>query len=274
MTTADAAGDPGFDALTAKIARERGFGCGGYKPTCLKRRIAVRMRARGVHRYEDYARLLDSDQVEYDKLIDTLTINVTKLYRNPEAWAAVERQIWPALFARPERELRAWSAGCSSGEEPYTIAMSALRAADTARTPEMATRLRITATDIDARSLDRARAGEFAEGAFGDEPSGARDRWFERGWPARATRELRALIRVNRRDLLEESPPPGLWHLIVCRNVIIYFDRASQEMLFHRFRDALAPGGFLVLGKVETLIGDSRALFEVIDARERIFRRP
>ena len=274
MTTTDAANDAGFDALTAKIARERGFGCGGYKPTCLKRRIAVRMRARGVHRYEDYAHLLDGDRDEYDRLIDTLTINVTKLFRNPEAWAAVEREVWPALFARPERALRVWSAGCSSGEEPYTLAITALRAAQAARAPQAASRVHIIATDIDARSLDRARAGEFAEGAFGDEPPDVRSRWFEPGWPARATQEPRALIRVERRDLLEEPAPPGKWHLLVCRNVIIYFDRESQDKLFRRFHEALVPGGFLVLGKVESLLGGSRALFEVVNSRERIFRRP
>ena len=274
MTAADAAGDPGFDALTAKIARDRGFACGSYKPTCLKRRIAVRMRARGVHQYADYARLLDGDREEYDKLIDTLTINVTRLYRNPEAWDALERQVWPVLFARPERELRAWSAGCSSGEEPYTVAISALRAAESARAPEAAKRVRITATDIDSRSLEAARAGTFGEAAFADAPSGMRERWFEPGWPARPRAEVRALVHVARRDLLEEAPPPGTWHLIVCRNVIIYFDRESQDALFHRFRDALAPGGFLMLGKVETLLGDSRTLFEPVDSRERIFRRP
>ncbi|MBI2795590.1 MAG: protein-glutamate O-methyltransferase CheR [Gemmatimonadetes bacterium] len=269
-----ATSDPGFDALTAKIARDRGFACGSYKPTCLRRRIAVRMRARGVHRYADYAALLDRDRDEYEKLIDTLTINVTRLYRNPEAWLAVERQVWPALFTRKERELRAWSAGCSSGEEPYTLAISALRAAEAAGTPAAASRVRITATDIDLRSLEAARAGAFAEPAFADVPAGVRERWFEPGWPARARDAARALVRVERRDLLEEAPPPGPWHLIVCRNVIIYFDRESQEALFHRFRDALAPGGFLVLGKVETLLGDSRALFEPVNSRERIFRRP
>lgn len=274
MSTADAIDDQGFDVLTAKIARERGFACGGYKPTCLKRRIAVRMRACGVHRYADYAQRLDSDRAEYDKLIETLTINVTKLFRNPEAWAAVERELWPALFARSDRELRVWSAGCASGEEPYTLAISALRAAEAAGTPAAASRVRITASDIDVRSLERAREGAFAESAFGDEPNGARARWFEPGWPARATAAPRALIHVERRDLLEDAPPPGPWHLIVCRNVIIYFDRESQERLFRQFRDALAPGGFLVLGKVETLLGETRALFEVVNGRERFFRRP
>ena len=86
--------------------------------------------------------------------------------------------------------------------------------------------------------------------------------------------ELRSLIQFEKRDLLLDPPPPGALQLITCRNVVIYFDRASQETLMKRFHDALAPGGYLVLGKVETLLGASRALFEPVDSRQRIFRRP
>ena len=259
MTRPETLADAGFGALTAKIARERGFACGNYKESCLKRRIAVRMRARGVHRYADYAVVLDGDAAEYEKLLDALTINVTKLWRNPETWNAIERVVAPALLTRTDRPLRVWSAGCASGEEPYSIAMAFLNAAG---------------TDVDARSLDAARTATYDEAAFVDMPAGMRDRWFEPGSPARVAAAVRALVTVERRDLLEQAPPPGPWHLIVCRNVIIYFDRASQERLFHQFHDALVPGGFLVLGKVETLFGEKRTLFTSVDSRERIFTRP
>ena len=274
MTVAGSIGDAGFHVLTAKIARERGFACANYKESCLKRRIAVRMRARGVHRYADYAALLDGDAIEYDKLLDALTINVTKLWRNPETWSAIERTVAPVLLARTDRPLRVWSAGCASGEEPYSIAMALLGAAAMMGDPARARRVQVVGTDIDARSLDAARAATFADAAFADMPAGMRERWFEPGSPARANAALRAIVTVERRDLLEQGPPPGPWHLIVCRNVIIYFDRASQERLFQQFHDALVPGGFLVLGKVETLFGDTRALFTTVDSRERIFTRP
>ena len=90
---------------------------------------------------------------------------------------------------------------------------------------------------------------------------------------AQSLNEARALVRFERRDLLSEQPPAGGMHLITCRNVIIYFDRASQESLFERFHAALVPGGFLVLGKVETLLGRARTLFATVDPRERIFRK-
>ena len=114
--------DGAFTALTAKIASDRGFGCASYKDKCLRRRIAVRMRARGVHTYADYARVLDSDLHEYDKLLDALTINVTKLFRNWETYSVLRDQVVPALWSLPDPVINVWSAGCSSGEEPYSLA--------------------------------------------------------------------------------------------------------------------------------------------------------
>src|ERR1051325_2836802 len=116
-------GAPDFVELTRKISREKGFGCASYKEKCLRRRIAVRMRARGVHTYRDYARLLDADGGEYDRLLDALTINVTKLFRNWEAYAALASTAIPALWSSENPSIRVWSAGCSSGEEPYSIAV-------------------------------------------------------------------------------------------------------------------------------------------------------
>jgi len=114
--------DAAFTALTVKIAADRGFGCASYKDKCLRRRIAVRMRARGVHSYAEYARVLDADQAEYDRLLDALTINVTKLFRNWETYTVLRERIVPALTALPDPVINVWSAGCSSGEEPYSLA--------------------------------------------------------------------------------------------------------------------------------------------------------
>jgi chemotaxis protein methyltransferase CheR len=264
--------DAGFAALTAKIARDRGFGCASYKEKCLQRRIAVRMRARGVHTYTDYARLLDVDGAEYDRLLDALTINVTKLFRNWPTFAAVAEVVIPALWAR-EEPISVWSAGCSSGEEPYSVAALFHRHAErTGALGELPQRVRVLGSDIDGRCLDAAASGTFAEGDFADTPPELRTRYFLPQPPFPVIPEVKRLVRFERRDLLAQEPPPGPHHLIFCRNVLIYFDRPTQERLFERFRRALAPGGFLVLGKVETLLGDARTRFTALDARERIYR--
>jgi len=265
--------DAGFLALNDKISRERGFGCASYKEKCLRRRIAVRMRARGVHSYGDYARLLDQDAGEYEKLLDALTINVTKLFRNWETYEAVSRLVVPPLWSLPEQSIRVWSAGCSSGEEPYSMAALFLSHAESVGQGAKASRVSVLGTDIDRASLEAARRGSYEQGAFADTPEELRRRFFTPGWPATVVPQLRSLVSFERRDLLAEPPPPGGHHLVVCRNVVIYFDRPTQEALFERFHAALLPGGYLVLGKVETLLGRARTLFAPVDSRERIFRR-
>ena len=272
MTAPDVV-DTAFVALMAKIARDKGFGCASYKDKCLRRRIAVRMRARGVHTYADYARVLDSDQAEYDKLLDALTINVTKLFRNWDTYTVLQEKVVPALWALPDATLNVWSAGCSSGEEPYSLAALFHNHAEALGGSARAeTRVRVLGSDIDVRSLAAAERGEFEEGDFSETPTGLRRRYFAPAAPFTIVPEVRRMVRFERRDLLAEEAPAGPHHLICCRNVLIYFDRVTQERLFEKFRNALAPNGFLVLGKVETLLGVARTRFAAVDGRERIFR--
>ena len=266
--------DAEFAALTQKISRERGFGCASYKEKCLRRRIAVRMRARGVHTYRDYAEILDREPQEYELLLDALTINVTKLFRNWETFAAIAKDVIPELWPTNGRHVRCWSAGCASGEEPYSIAILLHREAVRRRDTGALARVSILGTDIDRESLKAAERGMFGEDAFADTPPDIRRKYFTTKSPHSLEPAVKAMVHFERRDLLHEPAPGGALDLITCRNVIIYFDRASQESLFARFFDALAPGGFLVLGKVETLLGPARNKFVAVNPRERIFRKP
>ncbi len=262
--------DDGYLTLTDKITRERGFGCASYKEKCVRRRIAVRMRARGVHTFEDYALVLDSDAREYELLLDALTINVTKFFRNPETFAAIDRELVSALYARVEPQLRIWSAGCASGEEPYSLAMLMHRYA--IANSRRFDRVEVLGTDLDHASLVAAERAVYLEPTLSDTPPDIRQTYFSMAPPYRIHGEVHARVHFRRHDLLRE-PFPEPQHLICCRNVIIYFDRATQEALFERFAAALLPGGFLVLGRVETLFGPARTLFAPVDIRERLFRR-
>jgi chemotaxis protein methyltransferase CheR len=262
--------DDGYAALTEKITRERGFGCASYKEKCVRRRIAVRMRARGVHTFEEYGLVLDRDRHEYELLLDTLTINVTKFFRNPETFAAIDRELVPALYARVEPQLRIWSAGCASGEEPYSLAMLMHRYA--IAQGKRFDRVEVLGTDLDRASLVAADRAAYLEPTLADTPAEIRQMYFPMQPPYRIHRDVRARVQFRRLDLLRD-PFPEPQHLIVCRNVIIYFDRATQEALFERFAAALLPGGFLVLGRVETLFGPARTMFTPVDSRERLFRR-
>jgi chemotaxis methyl-accepting protein methylase len=259
-----------FLALTEKISKTRGLCCESYKNKCFKRRIAVRMRARGVHTYDDYARLLDHDAREYQELLDALTINVTKFFRNAETWSALRPHL-AALWAgrRGGGRLRIWSAGCSSGEEPYTIAV--LVAELLGGDPASLEQVSIDATDIDRLSLERTRQARYLEGAFTEMPADLKRRYFASGEPVPS---IRGLVQILTHDLMREPPPRPQYDLIVCRNVVIYFERQAQERLFQVFVDALAPGGVLLLGKVETLFGPARERLTLVDPRERIYVKP
>jgi chemotaxis methyl-accepting protein methylase len=262
-----------FQNLTRKISRERGFGCASYKEKCLRRRIAVRMRARGVHTYADYAHVLDTVADEYDRLLDALTINVTKLFRNWDAYAAIAKHVVPALWHRNTPSIRVWSAGCATGDEAYSIAILFHRYASTEGMLSQFGRLEVLGTDIDRACLRAADQGVFEEADFEETPADLRERYFTPLAPFAVAPAIRECVRFERNDLLSDPAPPGPQDLIVCRNVLIYFDRAAQERIFDAFHTALAPDGFLVLGKVETLLGPTRSRFIPVDARERIFRR-
>lgn len=262
-----------LEVLKLKIQQDRGFNCRFYKDKCLRRRLAVRMRARGEESYAEYARLLDSDPTEYDLLLDALTINVTKFFRNLEMWEALTAEVLPSLFARPGPEQRIWSAGCASGEEAYSVSIALHEYARRAGGTADPRRFHITGTDIDRRSLDAARRAEYTDLSLVETPADLRERWFSPGPPFRLDELARSNVGFLWKDLISGEPEQEQ-SLILCRNVIIYFDREIQEELFQRFYDALLPGGYLVLGKVETLLGSTRPLFRSVSSRERIFMKP
>lgn len=270
MTLEDAA----FAALARQIAQTSGFALEAYKDKCIRRRIAVRMRACGVHTYDDYRALLDRTPHEYERLRDALTINVTRFYRNAETWNLLRRDVLPRLLDPPRSQLRAWSAGCASGEEPYTLAMLAAELLDRAGRGDELAQVSIDATDIDRASLERARAASYRPEALAEMPDGLAGTYFEAdGAVRRVVERIRRRVHVQRLDLSRDPPLRSDYELIICRNVVIYFDRPMQERLFGIFADALAPGGYLVLGKVETLFGPARDRFGLVDPRERIYRR-
>ena len=256
-----------------KITRDRGFRCASYKDRCLRRRIAVRMRAKGAVTPGEYSGVLDRDPREYERLLRSLTVNVTKFFRNWDTYAAIENKVVPALLDRGD-DVRVWSAGCASGEEPYSIAILMHKHATGRRRADLLDRVTIVGTDIDSDCLGEADRAFYAESALTETPRTLRKSYFsEMAGLHTVHPEVRRLVRFERSDLLCEEPPLANVHLLICRNVIIYFEREAQDALFAAFHRVLAPDGFLVLGKVETLLGDARSLFTPVNARERIFRK-
>ncbi|MFQ5703078.1 MAG: CheR family methyltransferase [Gemmatimonadales bacterium] len=265
--------DPGLVVLLGKVGGETGLGCSAYKQSCLRRRIAVRMRACRVQTYAEYEAVLDREPEEYERLLDTLTINVTKFYRNRDTWETLATRVLPDLWQRCNGSVRCWSAGCSSGEEPYTLVILLL---ELSRRGGNASRLvgRVDATDLDRESIAKAQEGRYRDAAFEEMPPALVVRYFSEGRPKTILPSVKQNVRFQRHDIILEPPPDPPYHLIICRNVLIYFDRPTQERLLWQFADALTPGGYLVLGKTETLFGTVRERLELVAARERIYRLP
>jgi chemotaxis protein methyltransferase CheR len=183
--------------------------------------------------------------------------------------------VLPGMLDSRRTEVKVWSAGCASGEEPYTLALLVADHLDRAGRGDRLARLRIDATDIDRASLDRAREACYRSEGLTEMPDDLARAYFEAaGTERRVVDRVRRRVHVSHLDLSREPPLRTDYDLILCRNVVIYFDRHTQERLFQTFADALVPGGYLVLGKVETLFGPARERLTLIDPRERVYRRP
>ncbi len=213
-----------LSGLKERIEALAGFRCGGYKERCLRRRIAVRMRARQVHTYAEYAALLDGDSDEQRTLIDTVTINVSKFFRNREVWTLVADHVIPHLAALDDPEIRIWSAGCAAGEEIHTVAILLLEHA--AREGLDLRRFHLLGTDVDHAALADAERAEYSDFAFTETPLALRRRWFEgddlrrlrpevRSPPRRVPRARPDPRRLSRRPALR--PVPQRRHLLRAR---------------------------------------------------------
>jgi chemotaxis protein methyltransferase CheR len=227
-----------------------------YKRGQMERRIRSFAQRRGSASLTEYLALLRQQPQELEEFLDRMTINVSQLWRNPEQWEVLEREVLPELLAAaPLGRMRAWSAGCSYGAEAYTLAALCRQLAPNAR-PE------ITGTDIDRRMIERATRGHFSAEDGRSAPPAQLRRWFEpdadgRGWTAK--RELSALTRFEVGDLLRMRPRPATYDLVLCRNTVIYFTEDVRDALHARLVDSLRSGGCLVIGSTER-VSNARAL--------------
>jgi chemotaxis methyl-accepting protein methylase len=263
--------DEAYRALLTRIHARGAFACGSYRDGCLRRRLAVRMRACRTPTYAAYAAHLEAHPAEWARLLAALTINVTQFFRNPEVWEALATRVVPALWRVPG-PLRIWSAGCASGEEPWGLAMLFHAHAAAVGAVDQLPRVAITATDIDVTVLAAAAAAQYRPAALREMPATLRETYLV-GEPATVIPALHPLVRFVRHDLHLDPPLPGRFHLIVCRNVLIYFEPSAQDAVLQRFHTALVPGGQLVVGNSEALLGAARRWFVPQDPAVRLFAK-
>ncbi|MEV7884929.1 CheR family methyltransferase [Streptomyces sp. NPDC002817] len=263
--------DEALEELLVFLRDARGFDFTGYKRSTLGRRIHKRMTDVGVRSYQDYQDLLETSADEFGALFNTILINVTSFFRDPDAWTFLQREVVPELLADipPEQEIRVWSAGCSSGEEAYSLA---IMFAEALGVEECLRRVKIYATDIDEEALRQARSGLYPAKGLEPLPTELREKYFEQNGAQFGFRpDLRRRVIFGRHDITSDAPISRL-DLLICRNTLMYFNVEAQTQIVDRFHFALRKNAFLFLGKAEMLLNDADR-FDVVNMRQRIFRR-
>ena len=256
--------------LLQELAEQRQFDFRGYKRTTMERRFRKRMFQLNIGSYGEYAEYIRKHADEVDGLLTTLLINVTEFFRDPAAWEILQRDMLPAMVRqlKPGDSLRAWSAGCASGEEAYSIAILLTELLGS-RIAEFD--VKVYATDIDREALETARRGEYSPEALRRVRPQWREKYFYGTEKLRVNRELRRRVIFGQSNLAHDAPISHV-NLLVCRNVLIYFDTELQKHILGRLYYALEPGGILFLGKSESQLSNSRQ-FRRLSARWRIFQR-
>jgi two-component system CheB/CheR fusion protein len=266
----DDSDDASFENLIRYIQDSRGMDFRGYKRSSLRRRIALRIEQVGADNFAAYHELLEADPQEFDGLLNTILIKVTSFFRDPEAWEALKQEVLPKLLAPRRREpIRIWSAGCASGEEPYSLAMLFAEALGAV---EFARRVKIYATDLDAAALATARHAAYMPRDMESVPEALRQKYFERtDQQYTVSRELRKCVIFGRHNIVSDAPISRI-DLLACRNLLIYLATDTQNAVLPRLHYALVDDGILFLGKAETQLARSR-LFRPLDIKHRLFQK-
>lgn len=257
--------------ILLRLRRATGVDFTLHKQGTLARRIQRRMALHRLEDVADYARLVGTAPGELDALFQDILIGVTGFFRDPEAFEALQRIVFPALLQDrpPDQELRVWVPGCSTGEEAYSLAICL---AESLGDQAGGLPVKVFATDISNRVLERARAGYFLQDLSVDVGPVRLRRFFTReGEGYRVAKPIRDMCIFARQDVTHDPPFSSL-DLISCRNVLIYFEPALQRRVIPMFHYALRPRGYLFLGSAES-IGPHEELFDLVDKRHRIYAK-
>ncbi|PKM50056.1 MAG: chemotaxis protein CheR [Firmicutes bacterium HGW-Firmicutes-7] len=228
-----------------------------YKERQMKRRIDSLIAKNGYSGYETYARALTDDKDKYDEFINYLTINVSEFFRNTSQWDVLEKEVFPYLFERFSKDINLWSAACSTGDEPYSLAMVLSKFLPL-------NKIKILATDIDKQILAKAQMGLYNDKSVLGVPNDFKSKYFQEvGKSFKVSDEIKKTINFKQHNMLKDPYPRNL-DLIVCRNVLIYFTEEAKDDIYVKFNQALKKDGILFVGSTEQLIQPQRYGFEAI----------
>lgn len=269
---------PDFEELKKGVKSLLGFNTDQYKNTYLGRRFNARLRAYNLDSYHEYWKLLKNNNKEQERLLNDLTINVTEFFRDQTVYRFIQHDVIPTI-SEQKNHIRVWSAGSSDGKEAYSIAMLFLELLGERKAKS---KVKIVATDIDQTCLQRARTGNYFSRKGISQTDVSKqlsflktpENFFEINQENYQIKPVvKELVSFQYHDLIS-GPKKRNFDIIFCRNVVIYFSRSLQEILYMDFYNALNSGGFFVMGKTETLVGEARMKFQPYNSRERVFQKP
>lgn len=263
--------ESGFADVVRYIDRHLAFEPGSYNESYLDRRISARMRRVGTESYHEYLEVLSDDESEQSALLDALSINVTEFFRNEEVWTRLQEVL--SRLTDDRSRVRCWSAACADGREPYSLAMMARE--DPAIDDSA---IRITATDIDKAILRTARRGTYLSSRTTDirdqlELLSDPDAHVEfDGNQCTIKDPVKRMVSFEHHDLISGEKKSG-YDLVLCRNLLIYIDRSYKGDIFETITGSIAEGGYLTIGKSETLHREFRERYEAVDTHAHIYRK-
>lgn len=218
-----------------------------YKEKQMKRRIDTLIERHGISGYDKYVAALKTDRELFEEFVGYITINVSEFYRNPDQWELLDKQVFPELVKKFGKNLKVWSAACSTGDEPYSLVMALSKHVPMAG-------IRIQATDLDKVILGKARVGLYNAKSIAGVPAEFKQKYFEEiGGSYRIKDEIKSHVTFSQHNLIKD-PYGKDFDLIVCRNVLIYFTEEAKDEVFRKFYDALKPGGVLFIGSTEQIM--------------------
>ena len=236
-----------YDYFIKEVEKLTKIDLSAYKQNQMKRRIDALIAKHKIDGYESYIKTLKTDKDKYEEFVDYITINVSEFYRNPEQWKYLTTKVFPGLIKDFGQTLKIWSAACSTGDEPYSLVMALSDFVPL-------NRIQIMATDINWQVIEKAKIGLYSEKSIASVPEDKKKKFFKQnGKFYQISDEVKKCVTFKEHNLLTDPYPKDM-HLIVCRNVLIYFTEEAKDEVFQKYYNSLANNGVLFIGSTEQIL--------------------
>ena len=236
-----------FEYFKREVLMMTGIDLNCYKESQMKRRIDNLISKNRIEGYDKYVMCLRTNQRKFEEFVNHITINVSEFYRDSNQWKVMEEKAIPELIHRFGRNLKVWSAACSTGDEPYSLVMAMSRHLPLAN-------IRVNATDLDRQVIEAAKAGLYPAKSIAAVPADLKRRYFSQvGESYKISDEIKSRVDFREHNLLKDVYPIGC-NMIVCRNVLIYFTEEAKDEVYHKFFKSLVSGGLLFIGGSEQIM--------------------